>query len=134
MSRRCSIASALGLMVLSACGGERTPPPQAAAADSTPARDAFPTLPDSLALEAPHGVTVWFSGARLGADSAGASCMERGLVIVRDGSRTLVPLLMTGAVPVLVNDSTIRARIWRHCRPGDTYEVNLRTGTPTRVK
>jgi hypothetical protein len=60
--------------------------------------------------------------------------MERGLVIVRDSARTLVPLLMTGAVPELVNDSTIRARIWLHCRPGNTYEVNLRTGTPTRVK
>jgi hypothetical protein len=128
------IASALSLLVLSACGGERTPPPVAAAADSTPAQDPFPNLPDSLALEAPHGVTVWFSGARVGTDSAGGSCMERGLVIARDGRRTLVPLLMTGSAPVLVNDSTIRARIWLHCRPGNTYEVNLRTGTPTRVK
>ncbi|HMU61665.1 MAG TPA: hypothetical protein PKA66_07775 [Gemmatimonadales bacterium] len=134
MSRRFAIASAIGLMALSACGGERSPPPGAATVDSTPTSNAFPTLPDSLALEAPHGVTVWFSGARVGTDSAGVSCMERGLVIVREGRRTLVPLLMTGAVPVLVNDSTIRARIWLHCRPGNTYEVNLRTGTPTRVK
>ena len=79
-------------------------------------------------------MTVWFSGARIGTDSTGETCTERGLVIVRDSSRTLVPLLMTGAVPELVNDSTIRARIWLHCRPGNTYEVNLRTGTPTRVK
>jgi len=134
MTGRFAIASALSLVVLGACGGDRTPPPEAAAADSTPSPHAFPTLPDSLALEAPHGVTVWFSGARVGTDSAGVSCMERGLVIVRDGSRTLVPLLMTGAVPVLVNDSTVRARIWLHCRPGNTYEVNLRTGIPTRVK
>ena len=134
MRRHLAIASALTLLVLDACSGDRTPPPEATMVDSTPSQDAFPTLPDSLALEAPHGVTVWFSGARVGTDSAGATCMERGLVIERDGNRTLVPLLMTGAVPVLVNDSTIRARIWLHCRPGNTYEVNLRTGTPTRVK
>ncbi len=112
----------------------RAAPPPPAAADSASASSAFPTLPDSLALNAPHGVTVWFAGARIGTDSAGATCTERGLVIVRDSTRTLVPLLMTGAVPELVNDSTIRARIWLHCRPGNTYEVNLRTGTPTRVK
>jgi len=41
---------------------------------------------------------------------------------------------MTGVPPTLVNDSTIRARIWLNCRPGNTYEVNLRTGTPTRTK
>jgi hypothetical protein len=103
-------------------------------ADAPPANAAFPVLPDSLVLTAPDGATVWFSGARIGTDSLGATCTERGLVIVRDEDRTLVPLLMTGAAPVLVNDSTLRARIWLHCRPGNTYEVNLRTGTPTRVK
>ncbi|MEZ4412723.1 MAG: hypothetical protein R2910_07065 [Gemmatimonadales bacterium] len=134
MKGRGVLASALCLIALGACAGDRTPPPEAATVDSTPSQSTFPTLPDSLALEAPHGVTVWFSGARVGTDSAGVTCMERGLVIVRDSGRTLVPLLMTGAAPVLVNDSTIRARIWLHCRPGNTYEVNLRTGTPTRVK
>lgn len=77
---------------------------------------------------------MWLSGARLGTDSSGATCVERGLVLVRDSNRTLVPLLMTGAVPVLVNDTTIRARIWLHCRPGNTYDVNLRTGHPTRIR
>jgi hypothetical protein len=131
---RRSLAPALCLLALNACGGDRTPPPEAAEADATPSQPAFPTLPDSLALDTPYGVSVWFSGARVGTDSTGATCMERGLVLVRDSARTLVPLLMTGAAPVLVNDSTIRARIWLHCRPGNTYEVNLRTGTPTRVQ
>jgi hypothetical protein len=54
--------------------------------------------------------------------------------IRREGTRTLVPLLMTGAPPVFRNDSTIRARIWLNCRPGNTYDVDLRTGRPTRVK
>jgi hypothetical protein len=91
-------------------------------------------LPDSLVLRAPGGVDVFYSGARIGTDSAGATCVERGLVLLHDGTRTLVPLLMTGAPPVLVNDTTIRARIWLQCRAGDTYDVNLRTGVPKRIR
>lgn len=118
---------------MAGCGREAPPPSAAAAADSTGSA-AFPTVPDSLVLTAPGGVEVWFSGARVGTDSTGATCVERGLVLVRNGARTLVPLLMTGAAPTLVNDSTLRARIWLHCRPGNTYDVNLRTGHPTRIK
>jgi len=117
---------------LGACSGEKPatpPPPPTASASAT-----YPTLPDSLALRAPGGMEVYFSGARIGTDSAGATCVERGLVLVHDTTRTLVPLLMTGAAPTLVNDSTMRARIWLHCRPGNTYDVNLRTGAPTRIR
>ncbi|TFG46756.1 MAG: hypothetical protein E4H41_01245 [Gemmatimonadales bacterium] len=124
----------LCLMLALGCTDDPPPPQQTVEADATPRTTAFPTLPDSLVLTAPHGVTIWFSGARTGTDSLGATCTERGLVIARDSVRTLVPLLMTGTAPVLVTDTTIRARIWLHCRPGNTYEVNLRTGTPTRVK
>jgi hypothetical protein len=119
---------------LAGCAGDAPPPESTPRADSAVAEQAFPTLPDSLALVAPGGTEVWFSGARLGTDSLGGTCTERGLVIVRGESRILVPLLMTGVPPTLVNDSTIRARIWLNCRPGNTYEVNLRTGTPTRTK
>ena len=49
------------------------------------------------------------------------------------GRRTPIPLLYTGAAPALVNDSTIRARVWLRCVPGSAYLVNLRTGVPTRV-
>ena len=121
------------LGLLAACGGERRPPVEAAP-DSTAAATQFPTLPDSLALRAPGGVEVWFTGARAATDSAGQGCIERGLTIVRGDSRKLVPLLMTGVPPTLVNDSTIRARIWLNCRPGNTYEVNLRTAIPTRTR
>jgi len=131
---RRSLTLTLCLAALHACAGDRAPPPQASIVDSSLVQSAFPTLPDSLALRAPGGVTVWFSGARVETDSSGATCTERGLVILRDSVRTLVPLLMTGAQPVLVNDSTMRARLWLHCRPGDTYHVNLRTGAPTRVQ
>ena len=119
---------------LAGCAGDAPPPESTPRPDSAVATGAFPTLPDSLAFVAPGGTEVWFSGARLGTDSLGGTCTERGLVLVRGGSRILVPLLMTGAPPTLVNDSTIRARIWLNCRPGNTYEVNLHTGTPTRIR
>lgn len=124
----------LFVTALAACAGDAPPPETTPRADSAVAAQAFPTLPDSLALVAPGGTEVWFSGARVGTDSLGGSCTERGLVIVRGDSRILVPLLMTGVPPTLVDDSTIRARIWLNCRPGNTYDVNLRTGTPTRIK
>lgn len=119
------------LLLALGCARE-APPPASQAVDSASAAE-FPALPDSLALAAPGGVQVWFTGARVGTGADGATCLERGLVIERAGVRNVVPLLMTGAAPELVNDSTIRARLWRDCRPGDTYDVNLRTAHPTRV-
>jgi len=89
--------------------------------------------PDSLALRAPGGVEVWFTAAREAASSDGQTCLERAMEIRRGTLRIPVPLLYTGARPELVNDSTLRARIWLHCRPRDTYDVSLRTGRPTRV-
>jgi hypothetical protein len=127
-------AALLTLFLGAGCTGDPPPPDSRPRPDLPVADSEYPTLPDSLALTAPGGAAVWFSGARVGTDSLGGTCTERGLVIVRGDSRILVPLLMTGATPELVNDTTIRARIWLHCRPGNTYEVNLRTGTPTRVQ
>lgn len=89
---------------------------------------------DSLALTAGPGVEVWFTDARQAHDSAGIACEERVLEIRRDGRRIPVPLLYTGSTPTLVNDSTVEAPIWLHCRPGNIYRVNLHTGYPTRVK
>lgn len=126
-------AAIVVMAVLTGACGERRPVPAAVArADSVAAR--FPAVPDSLVLTAPDGTEVWFTQARRGIDSAGATCLERGLEIRREGTRTLVPLLMTGTAPELRNDSTFRARIWLNCRPGNTYDVDLRTGRPTRVQ
>jgi hypothetical protein len=58
--------------------------------------------------------------------------VERTLEIRQDARRIPVPLLYTGAPPRLIDDTTIEARLWLHCKPGDTYRVNLRTGRPTR--
>jgi hypothetical protein len=129
---RHAVAGVLLAVLAGACGRAPSVPAQGARADSLAAR--FPSLADSLVLTAPDGSEVWFTQARRGIDSAGSSCLERGLEIRRQGTRTLVPLLMTGQAPELRNDSTFRARIWLNCRPGNTYDVDVRTGRPTRVQ
>lgn len=118
----------LALSGLVACGPSRPSPP---IADSTPAV-ARPA--DSLVVTAPGGVEVWFTDARNARDSAGSGCVERVMQIRREGRRIAVPLLYTGSIPRLVNDSTIEAPIWLNCRPGNVYQVDLRTGRPVRVK
>jgi hypothetical protein len=89
---------------------------------------------DSLVATAPGGVEVWFTLARNGSAPDGSSCVDRALEIRRDAHRIPVPLLYTGAAPNLVNDSTMRARLSDHCRPGDAYLVDLRTGRPVRER
>ena len=79
----------------------------------------------------PNGVEVWFTLARSDSALGGRSCEERGIEIRRDGKRLPVPLLYTAETPVLINDSTIRARLWTHCMPGDPYLINLRSGRPS---
>jgi hypothetical protein len=110
------------------CGRERAAEPRQKDA-GPPAQPA-----ESLVLRAPSGTEVWFTAARGAVDSSGTTCVERVMEIRRDGRRTAVPLLYTGQVPRLVNDSTIEAPIWLHCRPGNVYRVSLRTGQPVRVK
>jgi hypothetical protein len=91
-------------------------------------------VPDALALTAPGGIEVWFTGTRPAADSAGTACTERVMEIRRDGRRIAIPLLYTGQAPRLVNDSTLEVPIWLHCRPGNVYRVSLTTGQPVRIR
>jgi len=117
------------LLGLLSCGRERSAEsrqPDAGAAAAAPA--------ESLALRTPSGTEVWFTAARAAVDSAGSACVERVMEIRHDGRRTAIPLLYTGQVPRLVDDSTIEAPIWLHCRPGNVYRVSLRTGQPVRIK
>ncbi len=107
--------------------GEVAPAPVAGEASLQP-------LGDSLALSVPGGVEVWFTDSRVATDSTGTRCIERVMEIRRAGESVPIPLLYTGKRPELVNDSTIRARIWLNCRPGNTYTVNLRSGEPRRVE
>ena len=88
--------------------------------------------PDSLILTNTAGAEIWFTLSRSATGADGGGCVERGLEIRHGGKRVKVPLLYTGTPPVLLNDSTMRAMLWTHCRPGDAYLVNLRTGQPVR--
>jgi hypothetical protein len=80
------------------------------------------------------GVEIWFTLARAAMDPDGRRCVERGLEIRHGAKRVQVPLLYTGAPPVLLNDSTLRALLWTHCQPGDAYRVSLRSGQPVRER
>lgn len=116
-------------LLLVACGEK---PRAAASIDSTPAAPPKPAAEQVLVTKG--GVEVWFTDSRTAHDSAGAACTERVMQVRREGKEIAVPLLYTGAKPTLVDDSTIEAAIWLNCKPGNVYQVNLRTGYPTRVK
>lgn len=118
-------ADALVLALLLA-GCRQAPPP----ATRTP--KASTAAADTLVLTTPGGRAVWLAAGREAIDSAGRSCRERTIEIRDSATRVLVPLLYTGDIPVLINDSTIEARLWLHCTPGDPHRVNLRTGQPVR--
>ena len=113
-----------------ACGGERTP--EAAPPDRLPAVSADP--PDELALELP-GASVWHTSSREATDSSGERCLERTLEIRREGAPPVrVPLLYTRDVPRVIDDSTLEARVYLNCTPGDRYRIDTRTGQPTPVR
>jgi hypothetical protein len=107
-----------------ACGKAAPPPPSADAAISAPPAD-------SLVATARNGAEIWFTLSRSDSGDSGR-CTARAVEIRRGGTRTPVPLLYTGWAPEIVNDTTFRARLADHCRPGDAYLVDLRTGRPTR--
>lgn len=132
MTRAPLVSLALVGAMLS-CGGARSDADTAEA----PAEDegmVSAKVADSLILRSPAGYEVWFSGSRPARDDNGQVCIERTMQVRRDTTRVNIPLLYTGAPPILVNDSTIEAAIWLHCRPGNVYRVNLRTGSPVRVR
>ena len=122
-----------GILVplLMACGeGDRDDPargqPPAAPAPAAPA--------DSLVLETPTA-SVWHTLSREATGPGGERCLERTLEIRRDGAAPVrVPLLYTLDVPRVVDDSTLEARVFLNCAPGDRYRIHMRTGQPTRIR
>lgn len=117
-------ACRIGLAALLACGEppDRKPAPANSVTNAAPA--------DSLVLTNSAGIEIWFTLARVGIAADGSRCVERGLEVRDGGNRVRVPLLYTGAPPVFLDDSTMRAILWTHCQPGDAYRVNLRSGQP----
>ena len=113
-----------------ACDAKRDYDSEQSAAVDT----AVPPPADTLVGTAPGGVEIWFTLSRESVAADGTHCIDRTIEIRRGGSRVQVPLLYTGAVPELVNDSTIRARLSNRCAPGDAYLVDLRSGRPVRER
>ena len=122
-SRSCSRVILL-LALTPACREDRQ--------ESLPTHAAPPLGSDSLVAKRGDSLEIWFTLSRVGHAANGTTCVERGIEIRRDETRTPVPLLYTGAPPVILNDSTLRAELWNQCRPVATYRVDLRTGRPVR--
>ena len=80
------------------------------------------------------GAAVWLTAGRPDTSAAGSACEERLLEIRTGNQRLPVPLLYTIGAPDVVNDSTIRASLFRHCAPTATYLVNTKTGHPERER
>jgi hypothetical protein len=126
--RRAALSAALA-----GCGGGGEQ--EALPADSpAPSEHPATTFVDSLVLTAPGGAEVWFTDGRVAQDSLGARCHERAMEIRTPQDTVPVPLLYTGEVPTLENDSTLRARVWLKCQPRALYLVNIRTGRPSLVE
>lgn len=132
------VAAVAAALLTAACAGD-APRAEAAAGGDTVGAAATAAqlprslaLPDSMLLRLASGGEVWWTIARESADSAGATCIERGLEVRhRNGSRVAVPLLYSADVPEVVDDTTIQVRLWTSCVPGRMYRVDLRTGQPT---
>ena len=121
----------IGFAAAGCYSGERPPgidTTAVAAPSPAPARPA-----DSVVLEAPGGVTVWFTVAREAKDSTGATCLERALEIRRDTTRAGVPLLYTREAPTLIDAGHMRAVLYNGCRAGPAYRVDFATVSPRRI-
>lgn len=92
-----------------------------------------PAPSDSLALEAPGGITVWFTQTREAKDSLGNSCRERALEVRQDTTRRGVGLLYTREAPTLLDQDHMRAVLYNNCAPGPVYRVNFATLSPRRL-
>lgn len=110
--------------MVAACSGEK-PRDQAAPADAS-----TPVPADSLALTINDSTELWFVAGRTDTAESGTECQERLLELRRGERRTAVPLLYTRALPTRLNDTTLRAALYRHCAVASWYQVDVRTGLP----
>lgn len=88
---------------------------------------------DSLVLEAPGGITVWFTQSRPARDSLGNECQERALEVRQDTTRRGVGLLYTREAPTLLDQDAMRAVLYNNCVPGPAYRVDFATLSPRRI-
>jgi hypothetical protein len=118
------------VLLASACGA----PPQAGTpADSSAAADPAPVPADSLVLQVPGGVEVWFTDARQATSPDGAPCLERALEVRAGGTSRGVPLLYTREAPTLLGGDAMRAVLYNNCLAGAAYRVDFATISPKRL-
>jgi hypothetical protein len=119
----------------SGCGGSTDRPTDRLTDSPTPKPTTSPTSSptDSLVLQAPGGITVWFTAARTAKDSSGTSCLERALEIRHDSVKAGVPLLYTREAPTLLDSTAMRAVLYNQCHPGPAYRVDFATVSPKRL-
>lgn len=124
-------AGLLAAALLIACGPPPPPDEVPAGADSA---EAVRAPDDSLAFRTAGGIEIWFVSGRTARDAAGGECLERSLEIRDSTGRRGVPLLYTLEPPAALDDTSIQARIYNRCEPGERYRVSLRTGRPTLLR
>jgi hypothetical protein len=129
--RRLGVAALL--CAFAGCG-DGDPQTDGARADSSAVPPALTVPADSLLLTLGDGATVWYTHARAAHGADGSACVERGLEIRRGGARAAVPLLYTREIPVATDDTTLEARLYLDCVPGDRYRIDTRTGQPTPIR
>ena len=113
------------LTALLACAERPAPAPEPPPPPPAPA--------DSLVLEAPGGITVWFTQSRVAKDSAGIACQERALEVRQDTARRGVGLLYTREAPTLLGADAMRAVLYSNCAAGPAYRVDFATLSPRRI-
>lgn len=122
----------LVVAVVALLSGCRSPRPAVAAGDSASAP--VSVLADSMVLRMKDGAEIWLAAARPDTAASGAVCSERLFEVRRDDKTLPVPLLYTIGAPQVINDTTVRAALHRHCVPSAWYLVNTRTGQPVPDK
>jgi hypothetical protein len=118
------------LLVIASCtlAACSAPKPSAQAADST--STSVVALQDSKVLRMNDGAEIWLAAGRTDTSATGEICTERLFELRREGKSIPVPLLYSMGAPTIVNDTTVRAALYRHCVPSAWYLVSTRTGQP----
>ena len=111
--------------VLTACTGKPTPAPE----PPPP-----PAPADSLVLEVPGGITVWFTQSRTVKDSTGKECQERAIEVRQDTTRRGVGLFYTREAPTLLDKDAMRGVLYNNCTAGPAYRIDFATLSPKRIE
>jgi hypothetical protein len=114
------------LTVLAACAEKPAPAPAPPPPPPAPS--------DSLVLEAPGGITVWFTQSRTVKDSTGKECQERAIEVRQDTTRRGVGLFYTREAPTLLGKDAMRGVLYNNCAAGPAYRIDFATLSPKRIE